>query len=113
MFEHLISKVIVQFSCGYVAIFFEEMHAHVEQMEDEIEKVVFFELLCHVVVIGFEQVAPHSDLKGVAVVQVDQKKTNSYRSEQTPYIRQYLVYLLEGPTHRLGNRRFVYEKSSV
>ena len=82
-------------------------------MKQKVKEVVFSQLFGHPVLVRFEKIASHGNLKGIAVIEIDQKEANSYSSEQTSYIGQNLVYFLEGTVYSPRYRRFEDHHSRV
>ena len=47
------------------------------------QKLIFFQLFSHLLVIGFVKIASYQDLEGIAVVDIDKEKTDGDGAEQS------------------------------
>ena len=92
---HLFSALEVQFSRWKRARTAKEFDDHVCKVKQKVKELVLFELFAHLLIIWFEQIASDENLKGIAIVNIDQEEAYSYCAEKSSYIGQNLIYFLK------------------
>ena len=95
LLNHLFSALEVQFRCWKRARTAKEFDDHVCKVKQKVKELVLFELFAHLLVIRFEQIASDENLKGIAVVNIDQEETYSYCAEKSSDVGQNLIYFLK------------------